>query len=171
MPQTNRFFVKLQRHPWFWIWRIWSYSCNAFWAGVEKVYGDLYFVFKLRIFFSSGKFRGREIRYYVDREVFCLWDEDSADAYIADLFPFEWSAISPLCPLGLFREGFWTACVINGKKSVFCGCSSSLLLNDFQSCAFDGLEIPFWIWEKVLKFLLLFKSFKEKEFVLQNHKP
>jgi hypothetical protein len=39
---------------------------------VEKFYSDLYFVFKLRIVFSSWEFRGREIGYYVDREVLCL---------------------------------------------------------------------------------------------------
>ena len=75
-----------------------------FWVGVEKFYGYLYFVFKLRIVFSSGEFRGREIRHYVDREVLCWWDEDGANADIADLLSFEWSTILPLCPLGLFLQ-------------------------------------------------------------------
>jgi len=46
-------------------------------------------------------------------------------------------------PSVFFCKGFRTAGIINGKKPVFCGSSSSLLLNDFQSCAFDVLDIPF----------------------------
>lgn len=110
-----------------------AWETETFCVEVEKFYSDLYHVFKLRIFYSSGKFRGRQIRYYVKREAFCLWDESSADSGITDFLFFEWAEILPLCSLGFLCKGFRAVCVINGEKSAFRGSSSSLFLNDFLS--------------------------------------
>ena len=61
----------------------------------------------------------------------------------AEYFQIEWVTVLSLCALGLFCKGFWATGVIDGKKSVFSGGGGSLLLNDFQSLAFDSLDIPF----------------------------
>ncbi len=55
---------------------------------------------------------------------------------------FQRSAVLPPCTLGLLCEGFWAAGVINSKQSAFGEGRSSLLLNDFQPLAFQGLNVP-----------------------------
>ena len=122
---------------------------------IKEFFCNFGFVFKQRIGFSAGKFTRWKIRDYVDGKMFCLWDEGNTDATIADFFPFKWSTVLPLSTLGFLCKGFWTSCIIDGKKSIFSGGCSSLLLNDFESSPFDGLNIPFWVGEEILEFLII----------------
>ena len=78
-----------------------------------------------------------------------------ADAYITDFFSLEWAAVLPFCTLGLFCIGFWASRVINGDKPVFGRGGRALFLNDFQSFAVHGWQIPLRIGEKILEFLII----------------